>query len=179
MLRVCRKLGFDGYKEFKKALILELENEKHFSGQVDASRPFRRFETPNRIVGSMTTLYRESIESTAALLKLPDVSKTADQIFRANRTFIYAIGDTQITCRLFANKLLKLNIHPILAAENYQEMEETYNLTKDDFALFVTYKGMYDRFAACMERLGESVAVSAVQTKARLDAGIVFAADQK
>ena len=47
-----------------------------------------------------------------------------------------------------------------------------------EFRFFIDCINRND-FAACMERLGESVAVSAVQTKARLDAGIVFAADQK
>ena len=149
VLRVCRKLGFDGYKEFKKALILELENEKHFVAQVDPSQPFRGFESPNQIVGSMAALYKESVESTAALLNISALSQVADQIFHARRLFLYAIGDTQITCRLFANKLLKLNIHPILATENYQEMQETYNLTREDFALFVSYEGMYDWFMKC------------------------------
>ena len=116
VLRVCRKLGFDGYKEFQKELMLELENEKNFSSQVDASRPFRRAETPGRIVGTMTGLYKESIDSTAAMLRLQDMSKVAGQIFHARRIFIYAVGDTQITCRLFANKLLKLNIHPIMSS---------------------------------------------------------------
>ena len=97
----------------------------------------------------LSSLYKESIESTAALLKVPDVSKIVDDIFGANRLFLYALGDSQITCRLFANKLLKLNIHPILAAENGQEMEETYNLRNDDYALFVTYKGIYHRFVSC------------------------------
>lgn len=149
VLRVCRKLGFDGFKEFKKALLLELENEKHLSAQIDASHPFHKYETPSRIVGTLSSLYKESIESTAALLKLPEVSKVANDIYSANRLFLYAVGDSQITSRLFANKLLKLNIHPILAAENCQEMEETYNLRQDDYALFVTYKGMYQRFVSC------------------------------
>ena len=149
VLRVCKKLGFDGYKEFRTALIKELENEKHFVSEVDPSRPFGRNETPSRIVGAITTLYKESIESTAAMLKMTDMADTANQIFHSRRLFIYAAGDTQITCRLFANKLHKLNIHPVLATENHQEMEESYNLTKDDFALFVTYKGLYNRFASC------------------------------
>lgn len=89
------------------------------------------------------------MESTAALLNIPVLSQTADQIFHARRLFLYAIGDTQITCRLFANKLLKLNIHPVLATENYQEMQETYNLTREDFALFVSYEGLYDWFFKC------------------------------
>lgn len=149
VLRVCRKLGFEGYKEFKKALIVELENEKHFVRQVDPSRPFRRYETPTRIVGTMTTLYNQSVASTAAMLNMAEMVQTAETIFRSKRLFIYAVGDTQITCRLFANKLLKLNIYPIIATENGQEMEETYNLKREDYALFVSYKGLYNRLISC------------------------------
>ncbi len=100
-------------------------------------------------MGSISSLYKEIIESTAAMLKLPEVSRIASEIFGANRLFLYVIGDTKITCQLFANKLLKLNMHPIFATENYQEMEETYNLKNNNYALFVTYKGMYHRFASC------------------------------
>ena len=149
VLRVCRKLDCAGFNELKKALLIDLENEKHFPAEVDASIPFLKSEKPNRIIGSLSSLYKESVESTAAMLKVPEVSQIADNIVHANRLFLYALGDSQITCRLFANKLLKLDIHPILAAENGQEMEETYNLRQDDYALFVTYKGIYPRFVSC------------------------------
>jgi len=149
VLRVCRKLGYDGFKEFKKALLLELENEKHLFTNIDASHPFNKNESPTRIIGALGSLYKQSVESTAALLRSPEVSKIADDIFHANRLFLYAIGDTRITCQLFANKLLKLNKYPVFATENYQEVEETYNLRKDDYALFVTYKGTYPGFVSC------------------------------
>ncbi len=43
ILRVCRKLGHEGFKEFKKDLLLELENEKHFFTRVDVSYPFQKY----------------------------------------------------------------------------------------------------------------------------------------
>ena len=153
VLRVCKKLGYDGFKAFKKALLLEIENEKHLDASIDASQPFRKYETPNRMVGALNTLYKESVGATASMLDLPVLSKMAGDIYSASRVFLYAIGDTKITCQLFANKLLKLNIYPIFATGNYQEKQETHNLRTDDYALFVSYKGLSKSFASCASEL--------------------------
>lgn len=149
VLRVCRKLGFNGFNEFKKALLIELENEKHINENIDVSKPFYQYESPSRIIGSLSSLYKECVEATSAMLNLSELMQLADAMYSAHRIFIYAVGDTQITCRLFANKLIKLNIHPILAAENNQAIEETYNVRKDDIALFVTYKGVNQMLKPC------------------------------
>ena len=135
VLRVCKKLGYDGFKAFKKALLLEIENEKHLDASIDASQPFRKYETPNRMVGALNTLYKESVGATASMLDLPVLSKMAGDIYSASRVFLYAIGDTKITCQLFANK------------------QETHNLRTDDYALFVSYKGLSKSFASCASEL--------------------------
>lgn len=149
VLRVCRKLGYDGFKSFKKALLLEIENEKHLLTHINASYPFEKHETPNRVIGALSSLYKENIDTTVSFLNFSELSKIAKHIFSAKRFFIYAIGDSKITCKLFANKLLKLNIYAIFATENHQEIQETYNVGPDDYALFVTYKGLGKRFISC------------------------------
>ena len=153
VLRVCKKLGYDGFKSFKKALLLEIENEKNMKAQIDASRPFRKYETPSRIVGALSSLYADSVQATTAMLQLASLNKIAKDIFAAKRFFLYAVGDTGITCQLFANKLLKVNIYPILATRHNQELQETYNVRPDDYALFVTYKGMNKTLTSCAAAL--------------------------
>lgn len=149
VIRVCHKLGFDGFSEFKRALLLELEQEKHVRTRIDASHPFARYETPNRIVGALHSLYAECVESTATLLDVPAATRMAAEMFQAKRLFLYAVGDTQITCQRFANKLVKLNRYPIFVTHNYQELAETRNIRPEDYALFVTYKGRNEQLLTC------------------------------
>lgn len=44
IIRICRKLGFLGYRDFKIALITELESQKYITNNVNYSIPFQKEE---------------------------------------------------------------------------------------------------------------------------------------
>lgn len=132
IVRMCQKLGYDGYRQFKVEFIKEMESRKYRIETVDYSQPFRDSESVQDIICNMATLYRESTDLFLQKLDGKTVTQISKVILEARRIYIYAIGDSMITARAFANKLLKLDIYPILVYEFNEGNVLSYNVTNKD-----------------------------------------------
>lgn len=155
IMRLCHKLGFNGYREFKYALLKELEASKYIRNDVDYSHPFSSHESTEDIMKNMFSLYQESIQQVYQNIDSQTIASIAKMIFNKKRTFIYAYGDSQITSLTFINKLAKLNIYPILATQYHEELHITTQLDQDDFALIISYDGDNPSLLDCVKVLNE------------------------
>jgi len=153
VIRFCQKLGYEGFREFKAAYIRETEASKYVVNTVDYTRPFEPQASTAEIVNSIYSLYRESMELMQSQLDITELERMADGMFRANRIFLYGIGDVKTILQTFMNMLLKIGCFPILATDNGEEGHISTFITKEDCALFVTYSGNYARYQSCTKIL--------------------------
>lgn len=155
IVRMCRKLGYDGYRQFKVEFIKEMESRKYLVETVDYNQPFHGEESVQDIIRNMGMLYKESTDLFLQSLDGKNVARIGKAILEARRIYIYAVGDSMITARAFANKLLKLDIYPILACEFGEGTASSYNVTKRDCAIFLSYSLNYSGFKTCFKILKE------------------------
>ena len=141
IIRLCQKNGYRGYKDFKVDLLKEREAQKYLVGHVDHTTPFKFNETTDEILQNMFGLYQDSIMKVYSSLEADQLKRFAECIIHKKRVFIYCFGDTQTTVLNFMNKLIKVNIFPILATQYQEEIHITKQLTKEDYALFISYRG--------------------------------------
>lgn len=153
IIRICRKLGYKGFKDFKFAFIKEIESQKYIHQSIDFSAPFYQQESISEIINNIGSLYKESIDLINSQLDIPSLEKIVNTLIQSKRLFIYAIGDSKITAMTFVNKLMKINYYPILATENYEEIPMSYNVTSNDCALFLSYSGNHYTYKACLQTL--------------------------
>lgn len=139
IIRFCRKLGFDGYRSFYMEFIKEQESNKYILEEVDYSVPFKEMENIYDIINNMSNLYRESINLLTKEMDGKVIEAIGRRLFQAEKIFIYAIGDSLITAKAFANKLHKIGIYPIMANENSENITATHNATAKDCAVFLSY----------------------------------------
>lgn len=149
VLRVARKCGYDSWREFAAELLLYSESAKQQPVSVNMSRPFGMQGSSAAIVSSIKSLFEQTVQEAAALVSLEDLEKAASLLAAADRIFVFAKGDSSLTARSFMNKLVKVNIHPILATEYGQEIEESCNMQPGDTALFVSYHGRSKDLVHC------------------------------
>lgn len=160
IIRICRKLGFEGFKSFKIALIIELENNKYTRNNVDMNLPFYESEGMDEIINHLSSLYKDTIDLVNARLDIRILEKVVHCILNSNRLFIYAVGDSQITAKSFINKMIKINIHPLLATDNREELVVSNNIDKNDSALFISYSGndkLYEKCIKIIKRKGVKI----------------------
>lgn len=155
IIRLCRKLGFDGYRSFYMKFIKESESNKYISEEVDYSFPFHEMENIYDIVNHMTNLYRKSIDLLTKEIDGKIIEAIGRKLLRAERIFIYSIGDSLITARAFANKLHKIGIYPIMANKNFENITATHNATAKDCAIFLSYRMNFSEFMRDYKQLNK------------------------
>ncbi len=118
IIRLCKKLGFTGFKEFR----LELGREVHqllaqFDQTIDANFPFSEQDDGATIAKKMAELSIQAVKKAQLQIENQPLDTIAEKLTQAKRIFVFAKGDSQITARKFQNKLVKLNKFLILAEE--------------------------------------------------------------
>lgn len=141
ILRICRKLECNGFKELKRRLIKEIESQKHIKQTVDFTTPFYSSETVLEIINNISNLYKESIDIINSSIDIDVMEQIVKAICSAKRMFIYAIGDSKITAKSFINKLIKINYYAISATDNHEEISISTSVNSQDCALFISYSG--------------------------------------
>lgn len=153
IVRLCRKLGYEGYRQFKVEFIKEMESRKYRVETVDYSHPIHGRENAQDIIRNMAALYKESTDMFLQCFDGKVLEQICKVITEARRIYIYAIGDSMITARGFANKLLKLDIYPILVYEYGEGTASNYNATNRDCAMFLSYSLSYYQFKTSFQML--------------------------
>ena len=153
IVRLCKKFGYNGYRDFKFAFIQEIESEKYMQRNVDFSVPFSCDADPTEIIRSMFDLFQNNIAVLNAQIDRSCLMKAAGLLFGAKRIFCYALGDSLLTMQSFASRLQKIGIYPVLATLNGDEIAASCNVSADDCAIFLSYSGFYGTFVPCLRIL--------------------------
>lgn len=141
IIRMCKKLGFDGFRNFRIQLLKEMESEKYVTNTIDFTSPFYEKETTDKIINNISSLYKESIDIITSGINFSEIEKISECINSCKRLFVFAYGDTRITAMNFINKMIKINKYPIIATENYEEEVMCNNVCTYDCVLFISYSG--------------------------------------
>lgn len=92
VVRLCQKLGFAGFNEFKRSYLDELAYvEQHFQG-VDANEPFEERDDIMRVASKLSALHRETAEDTMSILNRDDLAYATRLLLRAYDIVVCAVG---------------------------------------------------------------------------------------
>lgn len=156
VIRLCRKLGFSGYREFRVQFIKELESKKYIKETVDFNLPFYKLQTTNEVVQNITSLYKESLDLCVSHLDNFKLDKAITFILQSTNFFVYASGDAMITAKLFINKLRKISLYPILSTENNEDYAMCGFSDGSECALFISYSGNEQKYGIIAEKLKQN-----------------------
>ena len=158
IIRLCKKIGFSGFKEFR----FELGREVHqlvaqFKQVIDPNFPFSDMDDAKTIAKKMADLSIQAIKKAQFQIENQPLETIASKLNQADRIFLFAKGDSQTTARKFQNKLVKLNKFLILAEEYSDSSWNAANLTEKDCAIFISYSGRihhYERILSYLSHVG-------------------------
>ena len=171
IIRLCKKLGFNGFRDFKLALITELAALKYMTNSVDFSLPFFYNEDLSDIIHNLSSLFKDTIDLINMTVDVDIIKKVIDCIANCNQLVIFSVGDSRITAMSFVNKVLKINIRPIMATDNHEELVVANNMDANDCALFLSYSGKYELYNKCVkvvERKGSKIITLTAKPKSFL-----------
>lgn len=141
IIRLAQKLGYHGFRDFQRALTVEIAANGSETNQIDANFPFTADDSVATIATKMADLTINTVQSTREQLDTDQLIRAANQLTAARRIMLFSQGDSQLRARSFQNKLVKLDQLALIAEEYADQAWETANLTPADCALFISYAG--------------------------------------
>ena len=108
VLNLCKKTGIEGFDNFKKAYLSEIEYLNQQFGAVDPNLPFDQGDTIFKIANKMGSLYEETIKDTLSLLHHDLFQKAVQLLNNNNNIHIYSYGTALNIAESFKEKMMML-----------------------------------------------------------------------
>ncbi|MDO4499637.1 MAG: MurR/RpiR family transcriptional regulator [Erysipelotrichaceae bacterium] len=139
VLRLCKLIGYDGYKEFKHALLTELvtigQEDKHSEENVTA------LDSTALIIEKTTNNNIQSLIDTRHLIDDKVLDEVVEKIHDANTINLFGLGASLEACNDFFLKMLRLGKHANFTSEYHTQIINALNVKKGDICIFISYSG--------------------------------------
>ena len=151
VVRVCRSVGFDGYKELRRALVGELaalgDKGRHAEAELSPADSVRD------IVNKVTHKNIQSLSDSQLLLS-PDVVEQCVQLLDSCRcVLLFGLGSSLLVAHDAYLKFLRLDKPCMVTDDWHAQLLSAYNATPNDLAIVFSYSGQTVEVIQCMEAL--------------------------
>lgn len=156
VVRLCKKLGFSGFNDFKERFLEEQRFLEQREDAVDANFPFTKEDNVMRMANRIAQLHAQTIEDTMSLLHYRDLQKATRLLQRCQRVQIFSFGTTLNQAESFREKMLKIGCRVSISSNLNYQLYEARCLTPNDLAIVISYSGETEKILlvaqACQER---------------------------
>lgn len=138
VVRMCKKMGYNGFKDFKIDFILAHANveisEEHTYQDIILTKTFKDGKTAirNNI---------KILEETLTIFSDEDVKKAAEVIMNARKILIFGKGSSYLVCKDLEMKLRRINKFAIAQDESHDQLVDASFLNNKDVIIFVSNSG--------------------------------------
>lgn len=154
IVRMCRFVGFDGYRDFRQELLLDVHNlgetGSHEETELDGTA------TTEEIIQSITQRNIQCIQDTRYLLDGKEVETCVELIRKARTVLLFGIGASLCVARDAYLKFLRVDKPCILNDDWHSQLLQARNATTEDVAIIFSYSGQTEEMIECMEALREN-----------------------
>lgn len=154
VVRVCRAAGFDGYKDLRSALLIELATlgGKGSRGEEEVARD----DTPQQIIDKVTRKNIQCLMDTQRLLNPEVLAECARLINRSRMVMLFGVGASLCVARDTYLKFLRLNKPCVVNDDWHSQLLQARNATAGDVGLVFSYSGQTVEMIRCMEAMREN-----------------------
>lgn len=138
VVRMCKKLGYKGFKDFKIDFILANakvevpENKEYFDVVLAKDSHCGQSAIENNI---------KVLEDTLKLYDEETVSKAAELIMGARKILIFGKGSSFLVCKDLEMKLRRINKFCIAQGESHDQLVDATFISQKDVIIFVSNSG--------------------------------------
>lgn len=140
VVRFAKILGYDGWRDFLKDYLAEIQYAKAHPAKVDVNYPFTDTDDIKAVALQLRDLEISSLEETEALLDAKTLELARDRIRKADEVVIFGISPNSLLAETFRRKLISIGLKAKVAPNS--EMGLTaLSLTDKDCAMIISYSG--------------------------------------
>ena len=147
IMRFCRAIGCEGFKDLKFRLIQELALSQAISDRAGRAPKIKGATGPGAVDKDVDgdrvfDTIIEALTRTRGTLVYKDLSSSAQAIAKAGRVVIYGIGGSSAALASEAhNRLFRLNVPVMVFTDGYTQRMSAAILAEGDVALFISSTG--------------------------------------
>lgn len=149
IIRLCRKLGFDGYKDLRKALLYEVSVRKEVSDE--QTRKIEREDSLETIVQKVTYRNIVSLENTNKLLNMEVLARCVELIDSAQNVIFFGMGASLLVAKDACLKFVRVNKQCHFGDDWHLQMLYARNSSSADVAIAISYSGTTLETIRCAE----------------------------
>ncbi len=151
VVRLSKSLGFNGYREFKQAVVYELaryeSNGKENLGDISKE------DSIQEIAEKITHQNMQSLEETLELLDVDIVEQCVEHLCRCRHVLLFGMGASLCVAKDASLKFLRVNKSCFVMDDLHSQYLLAENSTKEDFAIIFSYSGETEEMIECARRL--------------------------
>lgn len=162
--RLCVKLGYRGYNDFKDAYLAELIYINTHFQHIDANTPFYKEDSLSRVSSSIAHLYEETSKDTLSLIDYTQLIHATSLLNKAKHIYVLCIGSGIDIAKVFADRLMRIGKKVTISDNQNLQYYQSYNADKDDCFIVISYTGTTSKTRTYFDNVTKSEASCIVIT---------------
>ena len=176
IVRLCNHTGYDGYREFRKAVAQELAVREK-SKKVE-QQEISHSDSIREIIDKITYKNIVSLEETMALMDEHVLESCVEMIRRSRVIYLFGMGASLCAARDAYLKFLRLNRLCVINEDWHSQLLQAKNAAPEDLGIVISYSGATVEVIECMKALKENHTPIIAITRC-VDSPVAELADQK
>lgn len=153
VIRLCKKLGFSGYKEMITSL--NYENSIWNEQRKDISTEIGRDDSLEDIVNKVTYRNIQALEDTRKLVDLEELQRCVEVMEQAGTIGLFGVGSSLLVAKDMYMKLLRLNRPCIYNEDLHSQVVCARNMSASDVGVIFSYSGLTEEMVSCARIMKE------------------------
>lgn len=154
IVRVCRVIGFEGYKDFRENLSIELATLgyelTHEETEVTPD------DSMEKIMQKITRNNIHSLEDTLRLQNPEVLKQCVDLLHNSRNILLFGIGSSFCVAKDTHLKFLRLNKYCVINEDPHSQILQARNSSPEDVAIIFSYSGQTKEMISCINILNEN-----------------------
>lgn len=140
--RFCQRLGFDGYRQFRAAVIAALGYDDARLGEFDLGEgEIDAGDAPEEIAAKIAFQEVRAIQATMAALDLDATARAAAALGGAKRIVLYGAGSSSLTAQDLCQKLARIGRPAVAETDVHLALSRAALLDADSVLVGVSSRG--------------------------------------
>lgn len=141
IIRLCHKLGFTGFSDFKNKFLNEVKYFNLRFQNVDVNFPFRREDTAREVMSKITDLYIETIKDTEKVVDMRTLLRCRKICSESEEIHIFSYGTYLNQAYSFKEKMMKIGKKVMISSNLNYQLYEAEIMQAGDIAIIISYSG--------------------------------------
>lgn len=154
IIRLCKKVGFKGYKEFHSALIYEIAVKK--SADEERCKMIKKDDDLKAIIEKITMKNISALDNTKKRIDIDVLQKCVEEIDKARNVCLFGVGASLLVAKDAYLKFLRINKSCYINDDFHAQIVQAKNMDQSDIAIIVSYSGLTEEMIKCANIIKET-----------------------